>query len=283
MVPISGSWMRTGRFRRATRTVVPLLAWCLCGVAPADAQSNALWRRVRANGVSPAAASQSAEAPSAAQATIVTAPRVGAGQRVFGFHRPGYTNETPPPNPGLLAASLTAVEVPPPRKFRVHDQVTVIVREDKRSTTDTTLKNEKKWDISTDIEGWIRIDGDEHLVPQNFTRGVPNVGFVYDDKYNGKGKTERKEVLTLRVTARVIDVKPNGTLVLEAKKTIQSDEDVQVTTLTGTCRSEDVTPDNTVLSTQLADVHISTVSRGPAKDAATSGWLKKALDFLKPF
>jgi flagellar L-ring protein precursor FlgH len=262
-----------------------LLAMSACWIAQiASAQSNALWRRPRANAmVAGQGSSQPVGGGNGVPAQAVFSPRVGAGGRVFSFNRPGYANETPPPNPGLLAASLMAVEVPPRKKFQVHDQVTVIVREDKRSTTDTTLKNEKKWDISTDLEDWIRIDGDEHLVPQNFTRGVPNIGFVYDDKYNGKGKTERKEVLTLRVTATIIDVKPNGTLVLEAKKTIKSDDDVQLTTLTGTCRSEDVTPDNTVLSTQLANVNISTVSNGPAKDAATSGWLKKALDFLKPF
>lgn len=273
------STVATNRISTAGLLLLVITGFAACS---AYGQSNALWKRSRlARPASNAATAQPAD--NGTRSELLFAPRIGTGGRVLNSARPGYANETPSPNQSLLATSLMAVEVPPQKKFQVNDQVTVIVREDKRSTTDTTLKNEKKWDISTELEDWIRIDGDEHLVPQNFTRGVPNIGFTYDDKYNGKGKTERKELLTLRVTARIIDVKPNGTLVLEARKTIKSDDDTQLTTLTGTCRSEDVTPDNTVLSTQLADVNISTVSQGPAKDAATSGWLKKALDFLKPF
>lgn len=196
--------------------------------------------------------------------------------------RKAGADAAPPPNASLLASSLIAVEAPPPKKFRVNDLVTVIVREDKRSTSDAKLQSQKKWDISTDIKNWIRLNENNKLVPQNFTNGKPNVGFTYDDKYDGTGKTERKDSLITRVTARVIDVKPNGLLVLEAKKSIRNEEDLQVTTLTGTCRSEDVTPDNTVLSTQLADVSIETKSSGPAQDAASRGWIKKLVDFLKP-
>ncbi|MFN0138336.1 MAG: flagellar basal body L-ring protein FlgH [Phycisphaerae bacterium] len=188
----------------------------------------------------------------------------------------------PPPNPELLRVSLIAIETPPPRKLQVNDLITVVVREDLRSTSDATLKQDKKWDISTAIEDWIRFDGDEHLVPQNFTRGVPNVGFQYDDKYEGKGKTERKDSLITRVQARVVDVKPNGTLLIEAKRRIRTGEDIVNTTLTGTCRSEDVSLQNTVLSTQIYDLNIENKPEGAANDAAERGWLKKLVDFLKP-
>lgn len=189
----------------------------------------------------------------------------------------------PPPNPLLLKTSLIAVEVKPPRKIRVNDYVTVIIREDKRSQTDSKLETEKKWDIQAQLDAWIRLNEEHKLVPQNFTNGVPNIGFNMDNQYDGKGKTERKDSLTTRITAKVLDVKPNGVLVLEAKKEILNDEDVQVVTLIGSCRSEDVTPENTVLSTQLADLKINAQHSGPARDASRRGWLMRAFDFLRPF
>jgi flagellar L-ring protein FlgH len=230
----------------------------------AAAQNNSLFARGRTRGAAPSSQ------------PVAAAPMVPV--------KPLTRSADAPPavNPTLMASSLIAVEPPVQKKFRVHDLITVIVREDKRSTSDAKLQSDKKWDISTQLQDWIRLNGDSKLVPQNFTNGRPNVGFQYNDKYDGTGKSERKDSLTTRITATVIDVKPNGLLVLEARKTITNEEDVQVTTLTGSCRGDDVTPDNTVLSTQLADVAIETKSSGPAQDGASRGWIKKLVDFLKP-
>jgi flagellar L-ring protein precursor FlgH len=79
-------------------------------------------------------------------------------------------------------------------------------------------------------------------------------------------------------------VKPNGNLVLEAKKNVQIGDDEGYTiSLTGECRGEDVTPQNTVLSTQVADAEIKVENRGAAKDASQRGWLKKLGDKLRLF
>ncbi len=186
-------------------------------------------------------------------------------------------------NPVLLAISPIAVEVPPPRKMQVHDLVTVIVREDKKSTSDSKLESEKQWQIDAELKKWFRLDLHDRLVPQTFPNGTPGFDFEFNNKYDGEGKVDRSDTLTLRITATVIDVRPNGTLVLEARKRIKNDEDVQVMTLTGTCRTEDVTAQNTVLSTQLADAEVVTEHTGPARDAARRGWLMKAVDLLRPF
>jgi len=72
-------------------------------------------------------------------------------------------------------------------------------------------------------------------------------------------------------------------LVLEARKRIQHDDEISTITLTGNCRKEDVTPENTVLSTQLADASVSVVNRGALRAASSRGWISKFLDWLKPF
>jgi flagellar L-ring protein precursor FlgH len=188
----------------------------------------------------------------------------------------------PSPNIVLLATSLIAVEAPKPRQIRVHDRITIVIREEKRSTSDSELQREKKWEIAAELKKWIRLNEEHKLVPQLFPEGNPAVDLEYDDKYKGKGKVGRKDTLITRVTATVIDVKPNGDLVLEAKKDIKIDADRQVVRLTGICRSEDVTAQNTVLSTQLADAKIDIQHSGPARDAARRGWLARAWDFIRP-
>lgn len=239
----------------------------------AFAQSNA-FNRVNNGGKAGAAASQPA---------LRNADQVLLGGSTVKRPIRADPDAPPPPNPTLLAASLIAVEVKPPKKIRVNDLVTVIIREDKRSLSDSKLETEKKWDLASTLNAWVRLNPQHNLVPQIFNNGSPNIDYAMDNKYDGNGKLERKDSLTTRITATVIDVKPNGLLVLEDVKSIRTDEDVQVIRLTGICRSEDVTPENTILSTQLAKASIATEHKGPAKDASTRGWLMRAFDFLRPF
>lgn len=185
-------------------------------------------------------------------------------------------------NPVLLQYSSISVEMPAPKKLKVHDLVTVIVKEDRRQTTDAKLDSQKQWKIQSELAKFLRLDTNNHLIPQNFPTGTPGVEFNWDDQYKGTGKNERKDSLLTRITAEILDVKPNGTLVLQAGKRIKQDGDELHVTLTGTCRSEDVLADNTVLSTQLADLQIDSVSEGAARDATKRGWLKRALDALNP-
>jgi flagellar L-ring protein precursor FlgH len=61
------------------------------------------------------------------------------------------------------------------------------------------------------------------------------------------------------------------------------DEEVQNIVLSGTCRAEDVTADNTVLSTQLYDKNVVKTTKGQVRDTSTRGWAAKLLDYLNPF
>jgi flagellar L-ring protein precursor FlgH len=241
-------------------------------VPAASAQSNSLFH-YSASETSPTPITQ----PAAGMPEVMPpAPRTPLQPQL------GRDDGPPPPNQVLLAASLIAVEAPQPRQIKVHDRITIVIREEKRSTSDSDLKREKKWEIAAELKKWIRLNEAHKLVPQIFPEGNPALDLEYDDKYEGKGKVGRKDTLITRVTATVIDVKPNGDLVLEAKKDIRIDADRQVITLTGICRSEDVTAQNTVLSTQLADAKIDIQHTGPARDAARRGWLARIWDFVRP-
>lgn len=247
-----------------------LLAAALAAVA--EAQTNSLFRGSSRMGPAAAPTSQPIGG-----ATELLLPLPGSG-----LQPQSPTPAAAPGNEYLLRRSLIAVTAPQPKKVQVHDLVTIIVREDKRASTDSNLKSDKNWEIKSELAKWFRIS-DARWLAQDFERGTPEADFSFDNQYEGKGQVERQDTLTLRITAEIIDVKPNGTLVLEARKVIENDEDKQTITLTGICRSEDVTAQNTVLSTQLADATVNTQHEGPARDAARRGWLMKALDKLRPF
>ena len=113
--------------------------------------------------------------------------------------------------------------------------------------------------------------------------GNPEIKTEAKRDFTGTGTVQRTDTFTARITAEVLDVKPNGTLVLQARQHIKTDEEEQLMVLSGVCRVEDVTPDNTVLSSQIFDKEMSKTHKGAVNDSTKRGWVPKLLDAVNPF
>jgi flagellar L-ring protein precursor FlgH len=185
-------------------------------------------------------------------------------------------------NPALESRSWTAVKPQDPPTFAVNDLVTVIVREQRKFEADSDLKTKKEYDVSSVLDAFIKFT-QGGTGAADFRRGKPTIDYEFTNELRGQADTSREDSLTTRITAGIIDVKPNGTLVLEARRTIQHEDEVSTMTLTGLCRKQDVTADNTVLSTQLADAEIRVENDGALRDTARRGWIPRLLDALRPF
>ncbi len=184
-------------------------------------------------------------------------------------------------NPSLQANSLFAVQLPAPRVFKVHDLVTIVIREERKYKHDADLETKKKFDLGTKLNQWFRIN--DGWQQQKFPKGKPEISGTFEQNLKDSGQTQRSDMLTTRMTVDIIDIKPNGTLVLKGTKVIKTDEEEQNLVLSGTCRAQDVGPDNTILSTQISDMSIDTQSKGAVKDATRRGWIPKLLDTARPY
>ena len=192
---------------------------------------------------------------------------------------------TTPVNPAqsqLQSVSFFAVPQPEPRTLLKHDLVTIIVREESEYSSEGTIDVEKEAQFEAAIEEWIKLS-DWNLSGGGVSPPVPRIRMNGARSLNGDGSVDREDSLIMRVTAEVVDVKPNGTLVLQARQRIQTDEEVQTFVLTGICRAEDVTPDNTILSTQMFDKNLSKTHVGAVRDSTKRGWLARLLDVVSPF
>lgn len=209
---------------------------------------------------------------------------IGAqGGSTAGFSAAPPREDATPSTRSIEGASLIAIPRTPPRKFRPHDLVTIIVKQNKKRESEAKLDTEKKWDINGKLSEWFRFYEDHKLGSDQLSNGKPSFKFQFDNKYETDGKNDREDRFETRVQAKVIDVKPNGTLVLEARQNEEHDEEVIEITLTGICRSEDVTPANTILSTQIAELTLVEKNHGAVRDATQRGWIPRLLDWAKPF
>ncbi len=255
---------------------IAALAWLLLCLPSAVAQHNSLLGQ-RPNGgagVGTAATTQPAGQPEAGRMRGCE-PGLHAGAK----GKP----DKPRTNATLLHMSPFAVEAPEPEKFGVNDQLTIIIRETKTATTDSKLQSKKDWKLDGALKKWISLSDKNGLQAGQFQAGNPEVALNWNNDYKGDGKYDRKDEFTTRIQATIVDVKPNGTLVLEAHKSVGVDDEGYTVTLTGDCRSRDVTPQNTVLSTQIANLRLDVKDSGSVRDATRRGWIMRGLDFLRPF
>ena len=84
---------------------------------------------------------------------------------------------------------------------------------------------------------------------------------------DGTGTTSRTTTLTTTITARVVDVLPNGFLVVEGNKTVLVNSENQVVTLRGVVRPVDLSYANTVQSGQVGQMELKINGKGVVNDA----------------
>ncbi len=197
----------------------------------------------------------------------------------------GMPGEDPVINPvaDLSGVSLYAVQPPKPRSVKVHDLITIIVNQSSKMTHDQSLDTDKKFSSNAAVDAFIDYTLLMKELQFRASTGspLPEIDVSGQNKFEGDGEFEREDRVTARITAEVIDVKPNGTIVLEAKT--ETDKETQTMLLSGVCRHEDISAQNTVQSTQLFDLKLDTRHTGEVNNAAKKGILTKVLEGLVAF
>ncbi len=219
---------------------------------------------------------------------VATAALVAGAQGQSLFQRdvgvPLDLSGSPDYGASLRSLSMFAVEAPQPRTYAVHDLVTIIVNETSRATSEQSLETKKNSTADASIDALIDpVQLLELRLRAGLDEGVTLAQLAAKRDFKGEGDYERTDRFEARVTAQVIDVKPNGTIVLEARKQIVRDDEITTIVMSGICRREDITTANTVLSTQLANLSLVQHNEGKVREAAKKGILTDVFDTLFNF
>ncbi|MEM8782168.1 MAG: flagellar basal body L-ring protein FlgH [Planctomycetota bacterium] len=189
-------------------------------------------------------------------------------------------------SPSVSHFSYFAVSRPAPRTYALHDLVTIVIREDTSVDFESELEAEKDSSTSGGIRDLPRLQLSDLVDFQIDGSDVdPDIllDVEYEREFSGEGEYSRRESMSARVQARIIDVKPNGTVVLEARKHLASDGETATMVATGTARVDDINANNEILSYQLYDLHIVKHGQGELRKATKKGPLTKLLDAIFNF
>lgn len=92
---------------------------------------------------------------------------------------------------------------------------------------------------------------------------LPGLGASGKGQSDAKGTTQRDGQVMAQITAVVQQVLPNGNLVVEGKQIITLNAEKQELVISGIVRPRDIRPDNTVLSSNVANAQIRFSGEGP--------------------
>ena len=102
-------------------------------------------------------------------------------------------------------------------------------------------------------------------------------------KFEGKGDSSQKNALLGMLTVTVIDVLPNGNLLVSGEKQMGINEGTEYVRFSGVVNPSTISSANVVTSTQVADARIEFKGRGEMDSAQAMGWLAKFFLSVLPF
>ena len=109
------------------------------------------------------------------------------------------------------------------------------------------------------------------------------VGTASANDFSGEGATASANTFSGSITATVVDVLPNGHLLLAGEKQIGVNQNVDVLRFSGTVDPRALQPGSIVSSTQVANARIESRGRGAQAEAQTTGWIARFFMAMLPF
>ncbi len=153
------------------------------------------------------------------------------------------------------------------KAHRIGDLITIIITE--KSSADASSKT--KADNKSESKGGPGLGFLDFIKPWDMS---------VENKYKGDGNTQRSGNLRAEITARITEVLHNGDFRLEGTRMVNVNGEKTLIEITGVCRSKDIAPDNTIMSTYISDAMIAYNGSGIINDASEPGVVTKVLNWL---
>lgn len=152
------------------------------------------------------------------------------------------------------------------RARQVGDILTVSIQENASASSAVNLDTQRRSATSVSVNP---VEG------ANVTAGAG-----LDNGSSGTGRIQRSGRLLAQITVKVVDILPNGNLVVTGEQHLDLNHEAQMIRLRGLVRPNDVDEHNVVQSTRVADAHIEFIGDGFLTDAGRPGLLARILSFF---
>lgn len=197
---------------------------------------------------------------------------------------PTYVPPAPQPLPSPTVRDYSFIYIdapPPPSQIKVHDILTIEVDEKAEVIVNSRFNRQRNGTFKAQLKDWVRLGENGELL--NAAQNTPGIEGALQNRLQTIGQSTDTEGITYKIAATVVDVRPNGTIVLEARKSIRTNQDFFEYRLTGRVDKSRIKPDRTARSEDIAELKIERSQRGKVFDSTKVNWGTRWLDLLFPF
>jgi flagellar L-ring protein precursor FlgH len=161
------------------------------------------------------------------------------------------------------------------RARRVGDVITIIILETTNATQSAGSQNQKNSNLSVGagLGSW----------GTSGTNPMQQYGLGGQSFSKGQGTSSRSAKVVGQMTAKITRVMPSGNYMVEGTRYVEVNEDKQVIEVVGEIRPDDISSDNTVSSSRVANARIKVTGSGPASESARPGLLTRLFSWLMVF
>jgi len=160
------------------------------------------------------------------------------------------------------------------RARAVGDILTVTINENTQVTNEDRVERDQSTSLAARLEDFSLSDKTFDL------NNLPRLDVRKDSSFDGNARQEKDSQIRSSIAVIVIDVQPNGNLVVAGSRTVVVDDETKTFRLSGIVRPLDITRSNTVNSTMVADARISITGSGGNTRQVTRGPVGALFDTL---
>jgi flagellar L-ring protein precursor FlgH len=158
----------------------------------------------------------------------------------------------------------------------IGDVLTIVISEN----TDVDNKDERALNKDTEAKGLFNFNTDAN----GQTSSVKVDGTTTSSrKFDGKSEYTVERGFSDRISVAVLDVQPNGNLVVGGKRQHFVAGEVRTLAISGVVRMNDIRPDNSVESRFVSHLQMNYVGKGPESEFSNQGWLGRVVNKVWPF
>jgi flagellar L-ring protein FlgH len=165
----------------------------------------------------------------------------------------------------------------PVRVLKLHDIIRVKVLEAAKASAEGNINRRKQYQLQAQLIDWVKFDkGDLETNPNS--GGDPSINGVYQGQGQARSNLNTAEGLQFTISATIVDIRPNGHLVIEAHSTVKNNDEIWDQSLSGIVPPDRVDPKGEVRSEDIAELMIDKEERGQVRDGYRRGWMYWLLD-----
>lgn len=160
------------------------------------------------------------------------------------------------------------------RAQSVGDIITIVLVERTQATKTTTADTSRSGNISLTPPA---------TGPLSKLFSASDIASGGQNGFTGKGNATQSNALNGEITVTIAQVFPNGTMLVKGEKALTLNRGDEFIQISGLVRQADISPDNRIASTRVADAKIIYTGKGEIARASRQGWLQRFFTMISPF